>query len=715
MKAGFLAPIVGLCVVACASAPARHYYTLTYPPPTPRFDVPHPITVRVKDLEVRETYRGSELVFRPDVHEIRYFKHRRWSERPGKMMTNLLRDHLRRAGVARQVTEEIGQTPPDYTLVGEVEAIEELQVGEDRYARLAMSLSLVRFEDDAVVWRWRIDERRPTGGRSVLGTVRTLSDLLSTQTSRAIDDLGRWLADPTAPRAEEVEAPPEAGPPAPAEETVVGPDPDSPLNDHPQLQQDETPVPVGFGSVFLPALSSGDREPLVVAYRDGRAVAEGRMGERVVLEPGEYEVRLGSGALDQRVRVRARVEDGRATVVPPSWAGLDVHVVDHRFVPFRGIYELIRMDTRDVLGVGLGADELIGERTKVWVLKPGLYKIVRSGGTYRDRTSFATVRLEGGRLTRFTLVMHEETGEFLGAGEDALLLGEAEEDEAWQFSAVLGGDPKLSWSEEEEMPEEGWTVGGEVFFDGRASFEQGPHRWETRLDLEEAQELLPGEKYLRNTNDRAYLHTFYTYRLLPWFGPYARAGVVTNLLPINAKVPGGTTIVEELDEEGRVIRQHRLDPEDPRVSLGGPFRDTNFEQGMGGNFQVLHTSALELDVRAGLGARQYFANGKLNYIGDRDVLDPAVDDLSVGPEGGFVGQARLFRWVTVTSDFTGLFPFDDLAGGAIINWRNTTSLRLLSFVSLVHRLSYRRDRARDRDDPEKWTHDIQLRFSYELL
>ena len=79
-------------------------------------------------------------------------------------------------------------------------------------------------------------------------------------------------------------------------------------------------------------------------------------------------------------------------------------VVNETFLPFRGTYELIRMSTREDFGIGFGADEQLGEATRVWVLPPGLYKLIRAGGTYRDRTNFATVRLEAGRLT------HDSTG-----------------------------------------------------------------------------------------------------------------------------------------------------------------------------------------------------------------------------------------------------------------------------------------------------------------
>ena len=696
---------------ACANAPSRYYYNLTYPPPEPAFDTPHPFSIRVKAFDVRDTYGGAELVFRPDVHEIRYFKSRRWSERPKKMITALVRDHLQRAGVVRQVTDSLGQSSPDFTFTGEVEAIEELEVGSDRYAHIAISYRLTRFEDDSVLWRYRFDERRPVGGRSIRGSVRTLSELLREATTRAVAGLGRYLVAPDAVAAPEVRDEVDVGPPHPEDDEIIRPEDESELNDHPQLRRDETPVPVGFGAIFVPALSSGDREPLVIVYRDGEFEAEGRTGNRIVVSPGEYEVRVGSGALDQRVLQRVRVEDGRTTPVPPTWSSLEVNVVDEQFVPFRGVYELIRMDTREDYGIGLGADEQVGEKTRVWVLPPALYKLVRSGGTYRDRTSFATVRVLEGELTRFTLVMDPDTGDFVGAGEDAPTGAPVDEDDPWQLRAVLGGQVRFERGAAEGQEEEDWTLGASVFFDGALRLDQGSHLWVTRLDLEEGQERPAGLQFFENEEDRVYLHSIYTYRLVPWFGPYARGGVETRLLPTHAVFPDERTVVE-FDQENRPSKTH----EDVlRVPLGGPFRDTELRQGLGGNFQALRSGFLELDIRAGLGSRQYFANGLLNYEEATNVLTPALDDRAEGPEGTLVGLARLSRWMTMTFELDGLFPFDDMVDGAIVNWRSQASLRLVSFISLVYRLQYRQDRTRDLRDPSKTTHDVQLRFSYTLF
>jgi ABC-type uncharacterized transport system auxiliary subunit len=453
--------LAALMTVACGRPSERAYYTLRYPAVAPRFETSLPVTIRVKEVDVRESYRRTEIVFRPDLHEIRYHKGRRWSEPTDKMLTTLIVDHLRSSGAVQRVIDSIGQTPPDYTLVSEVVALEQLQAGETHAARLAMQFRLVRFSDDTVVWSYDFDVRRPVGEGLLRATVRTLSEIMQVEFDKAIDSLARHLSGGGAPA--EVEPAPKSGEPAAGEgDGVTRPSATSPLNDLEQVMADTTNLPIGFGAVFLPALRDGDREPQVAVYAGNQPVTEGTMGKRIVLKPGRYTMRLGSGTVGQQIPFEVEVEEGRTTIVPPTWSALELDVVDEQFVPFRGTYELIRVDNREEYGIGFGADEQQGEEVRVWVLEPGLYKIIRAGGTYRDRSDFATVRLEPGQVTHFVLVLDPDTGEFQGAGEVDPAETRAAEQSDWQLRGVIGG--AVSFNRTNQVgQEEGWELGLTVF------------------------------------------------------------------------------------------------------------------------------------------------------------------------------------------------------------------------------------------------------------
>ena len=494
---------------------------------------------------------------------------------------------------------------------------------------------------------------------------------------------------------------PQPAPPRGSE--VVGPARQTFWDDHPQLRDDSTVVPRGMGALFVPSLGLGDREPVVTAWRGRVIAAEGRPGRRLVLAPDTYTLRFGDGAEHQQVSIPVQVVAGRTTVVPVSWGALEVRVVDPQFVPFRGNYELIRMDTREVVGLGFGADVLLGEKLRAWVLVPGIYKVVQSGGTYRDRTSFSTVRILPGEFTRYVLVQNPDTGLFEGAG---LADDDPEEDRTWRLTGVIGGDVILLRSDiQPEQKDQGWSVVGNGFLDVAVGLNLEPHQWVTRLEVEES--LTREEGTVSALKDRIYLHTIYTYALVSWFGPYVRARLTSHLLPIHEyrTVPGDATAdppVPDVDE---------------RVETAGPFAPMEFIEGAGGNFTVFRSREAELSVRVGLGTSQVLTNGQIELAPTEEnprATTPVENVYLEGVESTAIGQARITRWVTVSTEFDSLVPFDTSAS-TLLTWRSQANLRLASFASLSYRFNAEQRPGVAEGEGVQVEHNLQLRFSVTLF
>jgi ABC-type uncharacterized transport system auxiliary subunit len=735
------APLAALALAAlcaCPEAPARHYYTLTFPPGPPRFEAPFPYTVRVKDFAVNATYDGDQLVYREDVNEVEYAGERRWTERPQRMVADLARKYLRQSGLVEQVTEKLGEKPPDFVLEGDLDAIEQLDSGEDSYAHLSASLRLVRFESDQVVWRRSFDERRKVPGKSGRAVVRALSEILEQELSRSVDELSRALKGggvPTRtvePAAGEPATPPAS--PAPVEPKVDRPA-EPPKDDKPkasepqgllrpdpasaqaqqQLLADETPMPAGKGAVFFPALSNDpEREPPLALYKaDGsELVAQGRMGRRLVADPGVYEARFGSGAGRQQISVPVEVVEGRVTASGPTWSALELRVVNDHFIAFRGAYEIISMPLREEYGIGFGVDEEQGEEVKVWVLPPGLYKVVQAGGTYRDRTNFATVYLEPGKLTHFTLVKDQDTNDFKGAGVFTEEEANGSVAGPWKRSFVVGGDFKVGYGNDAGTA--GWNADLGVFADVLVRYLKEPHLWVTRLDLEEGVLKPASTTRLEPYFDRLYFHSIYTYHLLSWLGPYIHAGLETKVLPRWQDYSDDRDI-DEVDQNDKYLQTLHGD----HFQLGNPFAPMQLKQGAGGNVRAVHTLWLDLDVRAGLGAQQYVPFGELAVATDPftkiDRLKHVAGYNLEGVEGAIVATLRISRWFILNTELDGLLPFDD-AGKTVFTSRTQASLRLVSFASLNYLLNVTRDPNRGAGLPTVvWEQLLQLRFSYSVL
>ncbi|MGM0574741.1 MAG: hypothetical protein ACQEXJ_07550 [Myxococcota bacterium] len=480
-----------------------------------------------------------------------------------------------------------------------------------------------------------------------------------------------------------------------------------------QAEQDSVLVPVGKGAIFVPAMTDPSLEPpyLVERDEDGELVQTVPMGRRAVVEPGIYRVRIGSGTLKDRITRRVLVKEGRTTVVPATWSSLVVNVVDESAIPFRGSYEVVRLPERTNLGVGLGADVELGEEVRSWLLKPGSYMLIKTGGTYQARRDFYTFRLREGELFELTLVMDREDGTFLGAGELPTLQEETRRKD-WNLHLVLGGDAEVNRRSDVVGFESGYgfTLGGYVDF--LARWRPDRHLFYTRLKLEEKQVKLPGQSFQKDL-DELRLDTLYMFRILPWLGPYVRAGTQTTLFSGFRTFDEDREVVQ-VDAQGEELRS--LGVYDERFRLAKPLAPVELKGGAGLSFLIKASYILDANVRIGLGGRALFNRGLYNAADDPTTPEFEVvrrdDAWQYGVEAAVFGSLRASRWILATTEFEMLEPFGDLEH-PVIDWETTIGFRLVSFASLNYIFKLLSDVERSPDLQTE--HRLLLRFTWRIL
>ncbi len=489
-----------------------------------------------------------------------------------------------------------------------------------------------------------------------------------------------------------------------------------------QLDQDPTAVPFGKGAIFVPAMTNPLDEPPVSVWQGEVRIAEGTTGRRLVVLPGRDRVELGTGAVEQRFSVEIEVRELQISVVPVTWAGMAVHMVDDRLNSVRGSYEVIRVDTREYVDVGFGTDEQGGEPVATWVLRPGLYKIVRVGETYRARKDFATVRLLPGRLTDFMLVVDPDTDEFKGAGEvpreDLFLAGEG--DLWWSF--ILGGDVNMSSRDNVLGLDNGETFSFGGFLDTKLTATIFDSPLILRLQVEEDWQFI-GEIFPRNTEgveteeqgaaniplqktrDRVDLDGLYVYKLFPWLGPYVRMNFETNLFEGNEYFEGTVRAdvyeATETEDGESILEFARSRTIRDNVRLIPSFGLISINEGIGMNVRPLKTLWAETNIGVGFGARHqitrqliestgddvftcdawetgeagtafpdYFRNNQEASVCVRDADEQWETDRvsfyrrvpathQLGIEATIIGIFRITRWVLISIDIYSLIPFFD--------------------------------------------------------
>ena len=458
-----------------------------------------------------------------------------------------------------------------------------------------------------------------------------------------------------------------------------------------------TAIPPGLGAILVPSLSGPDSEPQALVFRGDEQVASGPTASRILVEPGAYLVRVGSGTMSQMVSVPVDVQAGVTTVAPVQWGGLRIEVVDESNLPHRGVYELIRVADRQPYTVGFGADTLQGERLLTLLMTPGLYRIVQSGSTYRARTDFATVLVPEGGLVHYRLVINPTNGQFRGAGvvtPDELGAAadvsswEAPEASPWNRRYAIGLSAPWTSTRNVIGASDETTFGADLFFDHYVTYQRDRDVFSGVVELEsgfvkvrpEASAARPWQK----THDRFRGDVLYSRFLNARVGPYARFGLRTALFESNTLVTEDTLISREFIN-GR--RELVFVPANSTFPTGDAFSPPEYREGFGLNTHLLQGQVVRLDWRFGAGFRQNRFAGA--FFLDDDEATPELEYVEAtnfhetGAETTVVATVR-YRFLLYNTSLDLFSNF--VSPEPSVDWRSTLSWRLTPELSLDYKV-----------------------------
>lgn len=162
-----------------AVSSSRSYYVLASDPADRPPEPTIKGAVRVMNLDADAAYEKFQLVIRKNPYELHYSDLHVWAVKPNQMISDIIARTLLETGAFEDVFRTLGERRPDYTLGGDLNALEIYDSDDVWYAHLALSLRLSRFSDGAQVWQMSYDQRKLVPSKTHAQAVRALSELLS--------------------------------------------------------------------------------------------------------------------------------------------------------------------------------------------------------------------------------------------------------------------------------------------------------------------------------------------------------------------------------------------------------------------------------------------------------------------------------------------------------------------------------------------------------
>jgi len=484
-----------------------------------------------------------------------------------------------------------------------------------------------------------------------------------------------------------------------------------------QLAQNREALPAGAGGVFVPSLSGAGDEP-VVYFVSGERVLSGPVGQRVAVPPGRYTVLVGSMDPASTDGVPIRVEAGKTTLVPVSWGGLRLDLVDRRGLKTSAPLQIVDVAS----GKTVSMSPEMGDEAKTRLLKPGLYRIQSPGTQGVGQPDFVTVQVVEGGLAHLRVFV-DGRGTIEGGGvilADQVSPSSPSGRGGWRRAIVLGADG--SYSQFRATPgTSDLTFGqGSVFMNAEATYSDDLHVFEMHGVVDEGVTLVqPGTGKalpLIKGRDTASADALYTVLLNEGVGLYAGGGAETNLLPTDSVTAEDTTAVF-LDSQGN--------RESVAVSAGESFRiaeafaPTSARTGAGARLRLSTARDFELSVRGGVGSRHYWFGGSAIPLDDPNTS--AIEHLRpdnlqrVGAEVGAQMTIRITRFATYTTEALAFEAFQDLGDPdrLILSWDNDVSLGITRAISVHYRANI--DQIREITDTPQLEQGVFLRASWNLL
>jgi hypothetical protein len=455
-----------------------------------------------------------------------------------------------------------------------------------------------------------------------------------------------------------------------------------------QMDEDITPIPAGMGALLVPALTRSDQEPLVIVLHRGRRVASGPTGRRLALPPADYEVVLGTGAMEDRPRRTIEVTEGVTTPVPPFFGAVRIDIVDASGMPVSRDYVVASSDGKRIFGpfsVLGGKDYTPGETL---ILQGGQYVIAlgKSADSKADRFS---ISIAPGQVMRYRLVADDSRLLRADLAEKDLTY----EPSIWRYRWIVGGNGSFGYRQQALSGFNGDSTVIEAFTRLEAGIDRGNN---LALLTLKANQFLVGldsrngvDSPLQSLVNEASLELLYNYRVSRIFGPYIRGIAWTSFLP-TLFYPKAASTVRVVDEDGAEIGTEQ-------IGRGGSFQTfeafapTILQEGAGLGVTPIDNRYVTVSGRGGFAARQWFYRDSrlITAVTGSSISAMELRDLQrFGAEATVGFGLRLGSTLHYETTLDGFIPFEQFSGQETLRpsfrWDNTIALTLSDVVALVY-------------------------------
>ncbi|MEA2097140.1 MAG: DUF481 domain-containing protein [Candidatus Cloacimonadota bacterium] len=695
----------------------RNYFILEYYSHSEkdelRLDEPFDQSVYIEDTKVPRTYNRNQIVVRHFGPRITYSDNNLWGVKLSKIIPDLIKKRFDGYNMFKNTQRELFTSDPDYVIDTKISNIE-MYISETLYqARLNIDFTYRKKDTEKPLITHSANIERVLLKQDFDTFAQTINDII-------LDEIDRFAA--------KINIHNIYGSQSLITQDNISVEIDPALVEILDSEEDNS----GKGLILVPAITRTENEPYYKVYDKYGYERSAKIGEALPLMEGTYSIEYGSGNKDQKMTQKnIKVHPRYKTIVEPDWGCLIVEIIDENRNFAKVIYELFGLEDGESFGSEFPAEVELGEQEKVWVLKPGHYKITINNEPFNTYTDFTTVLIEKGSVQKLTIVMGtDEEGNptnMAGAGilEESFFAASLE---PLKFSSAIHINGNLNSDNElnEDDPEVTITMNSQL--ENYLIYDKDPlyYNMKSVIDLGISKTT---DTDFRLASDEFALKNTGIYYFVTDLGFYGRFDINSHFFN-ETQYNADEFYYQKFDENGIVLGDSIYSD---NVQTKSSLFPIELKEGIGINYRILNLSRASLSFRAGFGIRQFFNEDVFVYNDEKiDIYDPAstktfVDAAGVehrkyfelastnttGTELSLVGNFQLPFNLTYSMDADFYFPFEE-NDEYTFEWENSFNLNLFKHISLDYKFNLKKRGKDSGIDYLVQEHSLFLRVTYFL-
>ncbi|MBT5419731.1 MAG: DUF481 domain-containing protein [Candidatus Cloacimonetes bacterium] len=685
----------------------RNYFILEYYSHSEKDELklekPIEQSVYIEDTKVPRTYNRKQIVVRHFGPRITYSDNNLWGVKLSKIIPNLLKKRLDSYNMFKNTQRELFTSTPGYIIDSNINNIE-MYISETLYqARLNIDFTYRKKDTENPLVVHSANIERVMLKQDFDTYAQTINEIL-------LEEIDKFAAKINIYNA--------YGPQALIEQDNLPIEIDPLLVEILDSEEDNS----GKGLLLVPAITRTENEPYYKVYDKYGYERSAKIGEAFPLMEGTYSLEYGSGNQDQKmIRKNVKVHPRYKTIVEPDWGCLIVEIMDESRNFAKVIYEVFDLNDGESFGSEFPAEVELGEQEKVWVLKPGHYKITINNEPFNTYTDFTTVLIEEGSVQKLTIVMEtDEEGNptnMAGAGilEESFLAASLEPlklSSAIHINGNLNSDNEIN----ENDPEVIITMNSQL--ENYLIYDKDPlyYNMKSVIDLGISKTT---DTDFRLASDEFDLKNTGIYYFVKDLGFYGRFDVNSHFFD-EKQYSSEDFYYKKFDDNNIAIGDSVLSDE---IKIKSSFFPIELKEGIGINYRILNLSRANLSFRAGFGIRQFFNDDVFVYNPSETFID--ADNIehrryyelasinTTGTELSLVGSFQLPFNLVYASNADFYFPFEK-NDEYTFEWENSFNLNLFKHISLDYKFNLEKLGEDSGIDYLVREHSLFLRVTYFL-